>query len=132
MNTNVENGFVAAVNSLPWATIPVIAATSNSCLPSSNQVIVVQCSEVEHVAGPLHTATVRLLLRTNAHDELAQTHADLARKMNGIIVNAGAFNMAAFPLEIRGLFVKSQSESRDESSWVSTLELAAGIAHETP
>jgi hypothetical protein len=50
--------------------------------------------------------------------------------MNAIIVNAAAFNEAASPLEIRGLFVKSQTESRDESSWVSTLELAAGIAHE--
>ena len=129
MNALVENGFVAAVNSLPWATIPVIAATSNDCLPSENQVIVVQCPEVEHVTGPLHTATVRLLLRTNAHDELAATHADLARKMNSLLVNAAAFNSAASPLEIRGLFVKNQTESRDESAWVSTLELAAGIAH---
>ena len=129
MNPLVENGFVAALKSLPWATIPVISATTNESLPSENQVIVVQCSEVEHVAGPLHTATVRLLLRTNAHDELAATHADLARKMNAIIVNTTAFNAAAHPLEIRGLFVKNQTESRDESAWVSTLELAAGIAH---
>ena len=129
MNALVENGFVAALNSLPWATIPVIAATRNASLPSSNQVIVVQCTEVEHVAGPLHTATVRLLLRTNAHDNLAQTHANLARQMNALIVNARAFNSAASPLEIRGLFIKNQSESRDDSAWVSTVELAAGIAH---
>jgi len=129
MNALVENGFVAALQSLPWATVPVIAATSNAPLPSENQMIVVQCNEVEHVAGPLHTATVRLLLRTNAHDELAATHADISRKMNAIIVNATAFNLAAQPLEIRGLFVKNQSESRDESAWVSTLELAAGIAN---
>lgn len=129
MNALVENGFVAALNSLPWATIPVIAATRNASLPSSNQVIVVQCTEVEHVAGPLHTATVRLLLRTNAHDNLAQTHANLARQMNALIVNATAFNSAASPLEIRGLFIKNQSESHDDSAWVSTVELAAGIAH---
>jgi len=129
MNALVENGFVAALSSLPWATIPVIAATRNASLPSSNQVIVVQCTEVEHVAGLLHTATVRLLLRTNAHDNLAQTHANLARQMNALIVNATAFNSAASPLEIRGLFIKNQSESRDDSAWVSTVELAAGIAH---
>jgi len=129
MNALVENGFVAALNSLAWATIPVIAATRNASLPSSNQVIVVQCTEVEHVAGPLHTATVRLLLRTNAHDNLAKTHANLARQMNALIVNATAFNSAASPLEIRGLFIKNQSESRDDSAWVSTVELAAGIAH---
>jgi hypothetical protein len=129
MNALVENGFVAALNSLAWATIPVIAATRNASLPSSNQVIVVQCTEVEHVAGPLHTATVRLLLRTNAHDNLAQTHANLARQMNALIVNATAFNSAASPLEIRGLFIKNQSESRDDSAWVSTVELVAGIAH---
>ena len=129
MNALVENGFVAALNSLPWATIPVIAATRNASLPSSNQVIVIQCTEVEHVAGPLHTATVRLLLRTNAHDNLAQTHANLARQMNALIVNATEFNSAASPLEIRGLFIKNQSESRDDSAWVSTVELAAGIAH---
>jgi hypothetical protein len=129
MNALVENGFVAALNFLPWATIPVIAATTNASLPSSNQVIVVQCTEVEHVAGPLHTATVRLLLRTNAHDNLAQSHANLARQMNALIVNATAFNSAASPLEIRGLFIKNQSESRDDSAWVSTVELAAGIAH---
>jgi hypothetical protein len=49
--------------------------------------------------------------------------------MNALIVNATAFNSAASPLEIRGLFIKNQSESRDDSAWVSTVELAAGIAH---
>jgi len=129
MNGLVESGFVAAVKSLPWATIPVTAATSNDALPAENQILVIQCTEVEHVAGPLHTATVRLLLRTNAHDELAVAHSILARQMNALIVNGSVFNAAAFPLEIRGLFVKSQIESRDESFWVSTMEVAAGIAH---
>jgi hypothetical protein len=49
--------------------------------------------------------------------------------MNALIVNATAFNSAASPLEIRGLCIKNQSESRDDSAWVSTVELAAGIAH---
>jgi len=111
MNTTLEAGFVAILESV-FPELPFRQATSKEPFPSNQQLILVECREVEHVAGPLHKATLRVLLVTPAFDYPETAHRDSSARL------ALPFEMIADPallfaqkagenLALRGLHIRS-------------------------
>ncbi len=131
MNALVEKGIcraVAAISGFPQ--IPIREATGSGIIPAENQLVIVQCTEVEHLVGPLHRATVKLILRTNVFDTVQRAHQDVSMLLLSLnpFEAESLFNEAAVPLRFGGLFIRSQSESFDEAAWLSTIEVLLGIS----
>ncbi len=130
MNVAIERGFAAIL--LPsMQGVHVRQATSSEILPANIQAVIVECPEVEHVAGPLHRATVKIHLGTPAFEMGEAKHREATGYLANAFLDPGAtsarFDEAAGGLALRGLRVRSQSEEIVESAWRSTIELVAGI-----
>jgi phage FluMu gp28-like protein len=93
---------------------------------------VIEVPEIEHVAGPLHRATVKIMLATNAFDCSRAQHAQVAQSLPTAlalpVTTVSLFDGAADGLCLRGLHIRSQTDQAEESHWRSTLELVAGIS----
>jgi hypothetical protein len=135
MNALIEQGFVAILQ----AALPALhirPATTAEILPGDLQALIVECPEVEAVAGPLHRATVKLHLGTPAFDHAESAHRTTARALSSALAPDGdlatTFHGTASSLYLCGLHQRSQSESIIDTTWRSTLELVAGISTEPP
>ena len=130
MNTDIEKGFVAVIQ----ATMPgvhVREATSSKPHPSDAQMVIVECPDCEHVAGPLYRATVKMHLGTPAFDMGESRHREVAGMMALSLLDPAeakiVFDAAAGSISLHGFHVRSQSEDIVENTWRSTIELIAGI-----
>jgi hypothetical protein len=130
MNVAVEYGF-AAVLRPSMQGIHVRQATSSDILPGDIQAVIVECPEIEHVAGPLHRATVKIHIGTPAFDMGEAQHREATGFLANALLDQGAatalFDGAAGGLALRGFRVRSQSEEIIEGAWRSTIDLVAGI-----
>lgn len=130
MNANIERGFVAIIQSRILG-VPVRKATSSQPLPADTQMVIVECPECEHVAGPLYRATVRVFLGSPAFDLGEARHREVARSLArafGDYDGAKAiFDATECSLSLHGFHVQSQSEEVVENTWRSTIELIVGI-----
>jgi hypothetical protein len=130
MNTAIERGFVAVIQSaMPG--VHVREATSSKPHPSDAQMVIVECPECEHVAGPLYRATVKAHLGTPAFDMGEARHRETAGMLALSLLDPAAaktlFDPATGGLCLQGFHVRSQSEGIVENTWHSTIELIAGI-----
>ena len=130
MNTDIERGFVAVIQAaMPG--VHVREATSSKPLPSDAQMVIVQCSECEHVVGPLYKATVKVFLGTPAFDMGESQHREAAGMLALSLLDPAAaaalFDPVAGNLTLHGFHVRSQSEDIADNTWRSTIELVAGI-----
>jgi len=130
MNAQVERGFVAVLAPF-MAGVHVREATSSKPHPADVQMVIVACPDCEHVAGPLHRATVKIYLGTPAFDVSEARHRDAAGMVAMALIDpAGAkvaFDAAAGGLALHGFHVRSQSEDIVENSWRSTIEIVVGL-----
>jgi len=130
MNTDIEKGFVAVIQAaMPG--VHVREATSSKPHPSDAQMVIVQCSECEHVAGPLYRATVKVHLGTPAFDMGESRHREaagmLALSLLDLVEAKVVFDAGTGNVSLHGFHVRSQSEDIVENTWCSTIELVAGI-----
>jgi hypothetical protein len=130
MNTDIERGFVAVIQAA-MPSVHVREATSSKPHPSDAQMVIVQCSECEHVAGPLYRATVKVHLGTPAFDMGESRHREAAGMLALSLLDPAeakvVFDAAAGSVSLHGFHVRSQSEDIVENTWRSTIELVAGI-----
>ena len=135
MNASVERG-VAAVLREALPGLHVREATSAEPLPSDLQLAVVECASVEHVAGPLHRATVKVWLGTPAFDAGASNHGKVAERLcaalsamaSDIGGTAAAFDADCEGLSWRGCFIRSVNLDVEENTWRTTAEIVVGLA----
>ncbi|MBE2180212.1 MAG: hypothetical protein IAE97_07045 [Chthoniobacterales bacterium] len=135
MNASVERGLVAVLReALPG--LHVREATCADPLPSDLQMAVVECSSIEHVAGPLHRATVRVWLGTPAFDagETAHTHSvgrlrtALETAAADSVATAAVFDPACGEASWRGCFVQSVSQDVVDNTWRTTIQAVVGLS----
>ena len=130
MNVDVERGFAAVIRyALPGTTVR--EATNSQQMPADAQMLVVECPECEHVAGPLYRATVKVYLGTPAFEMSEARHREaigsLTTSLLDTMAAAAIFDPVAGGLTLHGFHVRSQSEEIVENTWRSTIELVAGI-----
>jgi len=130
MNAEIERGFVAVIQ----AAMPnheVREATSSKPLRGDAHIVIVECPESEHVAGPLYRATVRAWLTTNPHDLSEAYHGTatglLSKAFDDPGLVASLFNAAAGTLSLQGIHVRSHTEDVVDDAWRATVEIIAGI-----
>jgi hypothetical protein len=130
MNASIEHGIAEWLRGRLQGA-DVREATSAIILPGDRQAVIVECSECEHLAGNLHKATVRITTATPAHDHSTESHRSLSASVAALFASASGLPdafLAATGWESRGHFLRSQSEAREESSWLSTAEVVLGLA----
>jgi hypothetical protein len=135
MNASVERGLVAVLReALPG--LHVREATSADPLPSDLQLAVVECASIEHVAGPLHRATIKVWLGTPAFEASEAEHGHVANRLCSAITamaedqtgTAAAFDAACEGLSWRGCFPRSVNLDIEDNTWRTTAEIVIGLA----
>jgi len=132
MNANVEKGIVAVLNEALVGQ-HIREATSADPLPTNIQLVIVQCENVEHVVGPLHKATVKVMIGTPAFDASVPEHNHTSGRVRDAALAwqtespAATFDAVA-GLEWRGCHVKSVGLDFPENTWRTTIELTVGLA----
>ena len=134
MNASVERGFAAVLRE-GLAGLHVREATSADPLPADLQLAVVECASVEHVAGPLHKATVKIWLGTPAFDAGEAEHAHAANRLCSALdaaardpqTSSAIFDPVCAVAAWRGLFVKSASLDIADNTWRTTAEAVLGL-----
>ena len=135
MNASVERG-VAAVLREALPGLHVREATSAEPLPSDLQLAVVECASVEHVAGPLHRATVKVWLGTPAFDAGEADHGHVANRLCNALsalaadmaATSTAFDAACEGLSWRGCFLRSVALDIEDNTWRTTAEIVVGLS----
>lgn len=130
MNGDIERGFVAVIR-LAMPDHEIREATSSKPLRGDAHLVIVECPESEHIAGPLYRATVRASLTTNPHDLSEAYHGTAAGLLSKAFEDprqvTSRFNAAAGTLSLQGIHVKSHTEDVVDGTWRATVELVAGI-----
>lgn len=135
MNASVERGVVAVLRD-GLVGLHVREATSADPLPADLQMAVVECASIEHVAGPLHRATVKVWLGTPAFDagETAHTHTvgrlrtALETAAADSVATAAVFDPECGEASWRGCFVRSVSQDVVDNTWRTTIEAVIGLS----
>ena len=134
MNASVERGFAVVLRE-SLVGLQVREATCSEPLPSDLQLAVVECASVEHVAGPLHKAAVKVWLGTPAFDASEAEHARAANRLcaaldaaaSDTVAAAALFDPACQVASWRGCFVKSASLDIVDNTWRTTAEVVLGL-----
>lgn len=131
MNANIENAFA------DWLvdagiTAPVHTGASAEEFDPERLAIIVSVPDVEHSAGPLHRATVNLIVTGPAYHATLQSYRDAAAEIRSLI-DAHADNGLADAVAEQagatfgGLWVRESSERIEEDRWIHTLTVIAGL-----
>ena len=131
MNANVENAFA------DWLvdagiTAPVHTGASAEEFDPERLAIIVSVPDVEHSAGPLHRATVNLIVTGPAYHATLQSYRDAAAEIRSLIDAHTDNGLADVVAEkagatFGGLWVRESSERIEEDRWIHTLTLVAGL-----
>lgn len=131
MNASIENAFAAWLVEA-GITDPVHTGASAEEFEPENLSIIVSVPEVEHSVGPLHRATVNLVVSGPAYHASVQSYREAAASVRSIVEThssnglASALNEKA-GLELGGLWVKDSSERIEEDRWIHNLALTVGL-----
>jgi hypothetical protein len=131
MNAYVENALA------DWLvdagiTAPVHTGASAEEFDPERLAIIVSVPDVEHSAGPLHRATVNLIVTGPAYHATLQSYRDAAAEIRNL-VDAHADNGLADAVAEQagatfgGLWVRESSERIEEDRWIHTLTVVAGL-----
>jgi hypothetical protein len=131
MNANVENAFA------DWLvdagiTAPVHTGASEEKFDPERLAVIVSVPDVEHSAGPLHKATVNLIVSGPAYHATLQTYRDTATQIRDLVDDHANSGLAESLTEhagaaFGGLWVRESSERIEEDRWIHTLALVAGL-----
>ena len=135
MNASIERGVVAVLRGALTG-LHIREATCSDALPGDLQLAVVECASIEHVAGPLHRATIKVWLGTPAFDAGESAHIHSAERVRLALVAAAAdsattaaiFDPACGAAAWRGLHVRLVTQDVVDSTWRTTIEAVLGIA----
>jgi hypothetical protein len=94
--------------------------------------VIVSVPDVEHSVGPLHRATVNLVVTGPAYHTSVQSYRDAALGIRGVVDDHANKGLAALigqqaGASFGGLWVKDSSERIEEDRWIHTLALTVGL-----
>ena len=131
MNASIENAFAAWLVDA-GITAPVHTGASAEEFDPERLAIIVSVPEVEHSVGPLHRATVNLVVSGPAYHASVESYREAAASVRDLVEDHVATGLAATldekaGLGLGGLWVKDSSERIEEDRWIHTLALMAGL-----
>ena len=131
MNASVENAFAAWLVDA-GVTTPVHTGASAEEFDPESLAIIVSVPDVEHSVGPLHRATVNLIVSGPAYHATLQSYRDTALAIRSLVDDHTNNGLAAFVgqeagANFGGLWVKDSSERIEEDRWIHTLALTVGL-----
>ena len=131
MNASIENAFAAWLVDAGIG-MPIHTGASTEEFDPEQLVVIVSVPDVEHSVGPLHRATVNLVVSGPAYYASVLSYRDAAALVRSL-VEAHPINGLASALdeesglELGGLWVKDSSERIEEDRWIHTLALTVGL-----
>lgn len=131
MNASVENAFASWLTGA-GITAPVHTGASAEEFDPEALTVIVSVPEVEHSVGPLHRATVNLVVSGPAYHASIQSYRDTANTVRQIVDAYLANGLASAITEhaqanFAGLWVRDSSERIEEDRWLHTLTLLVGL-----
>ncbi len=131
MNASIENAFAAWLVEA-GITTPVHTGASAEEFDPENLAIIVSVPDVEHSVGPLHRATVNLIVSGPSYHATLQSYRDTALAIRGLVDDHANNGLATFVGQVAGatfggLWVKDSSERIEEDRWIHTLALTVGL-----
>jgi hypothetical protein len=124
MNQAIEDYLAGLLTSAQLSPAPeVFTGTSSDIRPPESDAILVLADSIENVVGPLHRATVKILVSSPTDDR--PQHAALAQTVKGIMEGALP---AANGFTIGGFRTKANSTAvTDDDRWLTTIEGILGV-----
>ena len=124
MNQAIEGYLAELFTSAQLVPAPnVFTGTSSDIRPPESHAILVLADSIENVVGPLHRATVKILV-SSPTDNRTQ-HAALAHAvkgiMEGVLPAANAFTIGGFRTKAHATAVT------DDDRWLTTIEGILGV-----
>ena len=94
--------------------------------------MIVSVPDVEHSVGPLHRATVNLVVTGRAYHTSVQSYREAAASVQALMDEHSTNELATVldaeaSLGLGGLWVKDSSERIEEDRWIHTLALTVGL-----
>lgn len=131
MNASIENAFAAWLVDAGM-TMPIHTGASAEEFDPEQVAVIVSVPDVEHSVGPLHRATVNLVVTGPAYHTSVQVYREAALGIRGVVDDHANGGLADFleqqaGLGLGGLWVKDSSERIEEDRWIHTLSLTAGL-----
>ena len=132
MNTSLENAFAAWLTAA-GITAPVHTGASAEEVDPEKLAVIVSVPDVEHSVGPLHRATVNLVVSGPAYHASLTSYRDTANAIRHIVDAHASTGLSAAltahaGAQFGGLWVRDSSERIEEDRWIHTLTLLAGLA----
>ena len=131
MNASIENAFAAWLVDA-GIVLPIHTGASTEEFDPEQLAVIVSVPDVEHSVGPLHRATVNLVVTGPAYHTSVQSYRDAALGVRGFVDDHANSGLASAldeesGLELGGLWVKDSSERIEEDRWIHTLALTVGL-----
>ena len=124
MNQAIEDYLASLFTSAQIVPAPnVFTGTSSDIRPPESHAILVLADSIENVVGPLHRATVKILVSSPTDDRTQ--HATLAGAVKGIMEGALP---AASGFTVGGFRTKAHATAvTDDDRWLTTIEGILGV-----
>jgi hypothetical protein len=131
MNSAIENAFAAWLVTA-GITAPVHTGASAEEFDPEQLAVIVAVPDVEHTVGPLHRATVNLVVSGPAYHATVQSYRETATSVRALMDDHSTNGLASVldaeaGLGLGGLWVKDSSERVEEDRWIHTLALTVGL-----
>jgi len=124
MNQAIEDYLDELMSSIPFVPAPeVFTGTSSNIRQPQSHAVLVLADSIDNVVGPLHLATIKIMV-SSPTDDRAQ-HAALAKAvkdvMEGSLPAANGFTVGGFRTRSHATAVS------DDDRWLSTIEGVLGV-----
>jgi hypothetical protein len=131
MNASIENAFAAWLVEA-GITAPVHTGASAEEFDPEQLAVIVSVPDVEHSVGPLHRATVNLVVSGPAYHASVQSYREAAASVRSLVEAHSGNGLASAldeeaGLELGGLWIKDSSERIEEDRWIHNLALTVGL-----
>ena len=131
MNASIENAFAAWLVDA-GIVLPIHTGASTEEFDPEQLAVIVSVPDVEHTVGPLHRATVNLVVSGPAYHASVQSYREAAASIRSLVDEHSTNGLASAldadaGLGLGGLWVKDSSERVEEDHWIHNLALTVGL-----
>lgn len=115
---------------------PVVTGSCAEQLSNDVRTVIVSVPEVQHVVGPLHKATVNLIVSAPAYHTALEGYRETVSSLRALVQAHQSNGLAAKLLagasaQLGGVHIGESSEQIEDSRWINTLSLIAGLSSDT-
>lgn len=133
MNNSADIAFSQIISRWLPAGIPVFTSATGEIQPTDNLFCLVSTSDIQHVAGELHTGLLTVVLNTPAlPDDPAYLadHRDIAKRLFRLLSDSASLAAvwSSTEISLRGTFLTNSSQATDGNRWQATFQLKIGLA----